>query len=102
MNYEVSKEVPVELDQIIERLLSVREEKPGKLVNLTEPEILWLIKEAQQIFADQPILLELSAPVKICGDIHGQYYDLLRLFECGGYPPQSNYLFMGDYVDRGK
>jgi hypothetical protein len=46
MNYEVSKEAPIELDQIIERLLSVREEKPGKLVNLSEPEILWLIKEA--------------------------------------------------------
>ncbi|VDM91780.1 unnamed protein product [Litomosoides sigmodontis] len=90
------------LDNIIARLLEVRGSKPGKNVQLTENEIKGLCIKSREIFLSQPILLELEAPLKICGDVHGQYYDLLRLFEYGGFPPESNYLFLGDYVDRGK
>ncbi|CAN0914153.1 Serine/threonine-protein phosphatase PP1 isozyme 9 [Linum grandiflorum] len=87
------------LDDIIRRLL---EGKGGKQVQLSESEIRQLCVNARQIFLSHPTLLEIKAPVRICGDIHGQYQDLLRLFEYGGYPPSANYLFLGDYVDRGK
>mmetsp|Transcript_115296 Transcript_115296/g.200750 ORF Transcript_115296/g.200750 Transcript_115296/m.200750 type:complete len:305 (-) Transcript_115296:304-1218(-) len=92
----------VDVDTIIGKLLEVRGCRPGKQVNLSEPEIKGLILKSREIFMSQSTLLELEAPIKICGDIHGQYYDLLRLFEYGGFPPEANYLFLGDYVDRGK
>ena len=48
------------------------------------------------------MLLRVDAPVKIVGDVHGQYMDLMRLLEYGEFPPDTTYLFLGDYVDRGK
>jgi len=90
------------INVIVDKLLSVRGARPGRQVDLTEPEIKMLCLRSRDLLIGQPMLLELEAPIKICGDIHGQYYDLLRLFEYGGFPPESNYIFLGDYVDRGK
>jgi serine/threonine-protein phosphatase 2B catalytic subunit len=60
-----------------------------------------LIREASALFKAEPNLLDLRYPITVCGDIHGQYYDLIRLFDVGGDPKDTQYLFLGDYVDRG-
>jgi len=91
-----------DIDVILEKLLSVRGSKPGKIVELKEDEINFLINQSSSIISNQKMLIELEAPMNICGDIHGQYYDLLRILEHCGYPGENNYLFLGDYVDRGK
>ena len=92
-----------DLDEMIQRLLDAGYAgKVTKTVCLKNAEIESVCKAISQLMLSQPTLLELQPPVKIVGDIHGQYTDLLRLFEMCGFPPDANYLFLGDYVDRGK
>lgn len=86
------------IDSIIRKLLNF---KIGDKINLSITEIHYICTSALSVFKSQPMLIEISAPVNICGDIHGQYHDLLRLFNKCGVPPKSNYIFLGDYVDRG-
>ena len=57
----------IDVDHIIEQLLSVRGARPGRQVNLTEGEIRWLCTKSREVFIQQPVLLELEAPIKICG-----------------------------------
>jgi serine/threonine-protein phosphatase 2A catalytic subunit len=81
------------LDSSIEVLLQC---KP-----LAESQIKVLCDKAKEILINESNVQQVRAPVTICGDIHGQFHDLRELFKIGGQPPDTNYLFMGDYVDRG-
>jgi serine/threonine-protein phosphatase PP1 catalytic subunit len=76
------------IDGMIDQLLQARNKKPGTPVEISVQDAMTLCNQAREVFMSQPMLLELGAPIKICGDVHGQYTDLLRLFEYGGFPPE--------------
>ncbi|KAG5521078.1 hypothetical protein RHGRI_033588 [Rhododendron griersonianum] len=82
-----------DLDRQIEHLMEC---KP-----LTEAEVKTLCDQARAILVEEWNVQPVKCPVTVCGDIHGQFYDLIELFRIGGNAPDTNYLFMGDYVDRG-
>lgn len=82
------------LDECIERILNHRELLP-------EPVIGALCHQLKDLLVHESNVVHISAPVTVVGDIHGQFYDLLEIFKIGGMCPDTNYLFLGDYVDRG-
>lgn len=68
---------------------------------ISKTDIIWVCQSVKQIFMNQPIQLKLKPPLIICGDTHGQFSTTLKIFEVCGNPSETNYLFLGDYVDRG-
>ena len=88
--------------KIIKKLKKARRGSIYQELTIKEDECDYVIDKSYEIFQKEESLLKIKAPLYICGDIHGQYYDLLRVFDILNYPPQSTFLFLGDYVDRGK
>eukprot|EP00792_Barthelona_sp_PAP020_P006524 TRINITY_DN3020_c0_g5_i1.p1 TRINITY_DN3020_c0_g5~~TRINITY_DN3020_c0_g5_i1.p1 ORF type:complete len:316 (-),score=70.39 TRINITY_DN3020_c0_g5_i1:33-956(-) len=82
-----------ELDSQIEQLLNCK--------IIKESQIKVICERLKEILSKEHNIQIIKAPVTICGDIHGQFHDLLELFQIGGDLPDTNYLFLGDFVDRG-
>lgn len=82
-----------EIDNLIENLIHLTLPK--------EIEVKELCDRAREILMKEENVAILSTPITVCGDIHGQFDDLIELFRVGGEIPETNYIFMGDFVDRG-
>ena len=85
------------LNSIIKLLIEYKTLRSRISIN----DVIFLIQSSKELFLKEPTLLELSPPINIVGDIHGQFSDILRLFKLNDPIPKSRYLFLGDYVDRG-
>jgi serine/threonine-protein phosphatase PP1 catalytic subunit len=89
------------IDEIIKLCFDASSLPRDTNVDLNESDLHFVCTEAVRVLRADPVLLRLEAPILVCGDIHGQFYDLLSFLKLGGPVPTHKYLFLGDYVDRG-
>jgi len=89
-----NEDASINLKNLTEHLL-----KEGRL---KKDDILKIVVAASKLFEEEPNLIRLRDPISVCGDVHGQFFDLIRLMETAGKPKNTKYLFLGDYVDRGQ
>lgn len=71
----------------------------GKLIE--ESNVKQLCEAVKSILVEESTVTVVYSPINVCGDIHGQFYDLLELFRKGGEIPRNSYVFIGDFIDRG-
>ena len=83
----------MDIDKCIDML------KRGEI--LSEKVLRRCCEKVKEILIEESNVQPVNSPVTICGDIHGQFFDMLQLFKIGGEIPDTNYIFMGDFVDRG-
>ncbi|KAH8857986.1 Serine/threonine-protein phosphatase PP1-alpha [Schistosoma japonicum] len=98
------KDLPIELtEKSVENCRRQIGSSPKVLMRgVTEQQLLDLAHAARALFISEPVLVNITSPLTIVGDLHGQHTDLLQYFKRCGKPPDQKYLFLGDYVDRGR
>lgn len=96
------KEVDL-VDDVIKKIILSRTDKTIQIPKVIPQETVQsLLDKVFVILSDEPVLIDVKANIHVVGDIHGNIDDLLRIFDLFGYPPNESYIFLGDYVDRGK
>ena len=92
----------IRVEKLIRRLLQGRTDAKKSPIKLDVNELNWLCGECVKILENETSLIKIDAPVTIIGDLHGQFFDLLQFIDLGDFPSNTQYLFLGNYINKGK